>query len=110
MSSFTTNNLNPNQNYNVACGVDYSNSVPAEQGGVVADITGILAYSAQECIQACSYMNELEAIWGLGTKCAGITFRQDMSAMYTAHGGNCWLKNGTAVNPVSCGSCLSASL
>jgi hypothetical protein len=53
MTSFTTNNLI----FNVACGVDYYNSIAAEQGGTVADIVRILAYSAQDCMEACSYMN-----------------------------------------------------
>jgi hypothetical protein len=54
MTSFTTNNLI----FNVACGVDYYNSIAAEQGGTVADIVCILAYSAQDCMEACSYMNQ----------------------------------------------------
>ena len=88
MTSFTTNNLNPNQNFNVACGVDYANSIAAVQGGVVADIVGILAYSAQDCMEACSYMNQLNGQWGFGTSCWGITFSQDMSQSYAHHGAN----------------------
>lgn len=110
MTSFTTNNLTPNQNFNVACGVDYYNSIAAEQGGVVADIIGILAYSAQDCMEACSYLNQVNGQRGLGTSCWGITFNQDMSRSYANLGANCWLKNGTAVNPISCTACLSASL
>jgi hypothetical protein len=106
MTSFTTNNLI----FNVACGVDYYNSIAAEQGGTVADIVCILAYSAQDCMEAYSYMNQFNGQWGFGTPCRGVTFNRDMSHSYADHGGNCWLKNGTAVSPLSYTSCLSASL
>jgi hypothetical protein len=108
LSTFTTNNLLQNQAFVVTCGIDYNSNRAAVQGGIVSDVVGILAYSAQDCMEACSNLNAFGATWGFPTKCAGITFSQAMSSLWASFGANCWLKNGTAVNPISCDSCLSA--
>lgn len=110
ITSYTTSNLQTNQVFAVTCGVDYSNHIAATQGGIVADIVGIVAYSAADCMDACASMNFFASQWGFSTKCAGITFGEQMSLEYSKNGANCFLKNGTSVNPVSYGEALSASV
>jgi hypothetical protein len=110
ITSYTTSNLATNYVFAVTCGVDYNSHIPATQGGVVADIVGIIAYSAADCMEACATMNILASEWGFSTKCAGITFGVQMSVGYNGQGANCWLKNGTSVNPLSNDEALSASV
>jgi len=90
--------------------VDYYNHNAATQGGIVADIVGIVAYSAADCMEACAKMNIFANEWGFSTKCAGITFGKQMSSEYSRQGANCFLKNGTSVNPLSNVEALSASV
>ena len=110
ITSYTTSNLQTNQVFAVTCGVDYYNNIAAIQGGIVADIVGIVAYSAADCMEACANMNIFASQWGFSTKCAGITFGEQMSIEYSNHGANCFLKNGTSVNPLSSDEALSASV
>ncbi|KAF2827846.1 hypothetical protein CC86DRAFT_465677 [Ophiobolus disseminans] len=52
------------------------------------DITGISAYSLQQCIDACSTMNTRD-----GKKCAAVTIGPDLAHAYEINNGaNCWLK------------------
>ena len=110
MTSYTTVNVNPNQQFNVTCGIDFGNHGPANEGGVVADIIGIVAYSAADCMEACANMNGFVPTWGYTTSCAGITFSQQLSVVYGDYGANCWLKNGTAVTPYASSAELSAAV
>jgi hypothetical protein len=110
ITSYTTSNLQENQVFAVTCGVDYYNHIAATQGGIVADIVGIVAYSAADCMDACATMNIFASRWGFSTKCAGITFGERMSFEYSKNGANCFLKNGTSVNPISNDKALSASV
>jgi len=110
ITSYTTSNLEANQVFTVTCGVDYYNNIAAIQGGIVADIVGIVAYSAADCMDACAHMNIFASRWGFSTKCAGITFGDQMSLEYGKNGANCFLKNGTSVNPISNDEALSASV
>ena len=110
MSSYTTVNCNPNQQFNVTCGIDFGNHNPANEGGVVADIIGIVAYSAADCMEACANMNGFVPTYGYTVTCAGITFAQEMSTVYNEYGANCWLKNGTAITPFASSGELSAAM
>jgi len=54
-----------------------------------ADITGIIAYTLQQCMDACSTMNVVAGT----TRCVGVALNGDMSARYgVGAGANCWLK------------------
>jgi hypothetical protein len=58
----------------------------------LGDITGITAYSLQQCVDACSTMNEVEGT----TKCRAVALSQALSDEYGHNrGANCWLKNVT---------------
>ncbi|KAF2026212.1 hypothetical protein EK21DRAFT_74698 [Setomelanomma holmii] len=58
----------------------------------LGDITGITAYSLQQCVDACSTMNEVEGI----AKCQAVALSQALSDEYGHNkGANCWLKNVT---------------
>ena len=110
LTTFTTSNLNINEEFDVTCGVDYGNSGPAVGGGVVADIVGIVAYTADDCMEACAELNNFNNKWQYGVKCLGITWSSNLSSAWASLGANCWLKNGTAVNPQSSPSDISASV
>jgi hypothetical protein len=110
MTSYTTVKLSPNQQFKVTCGIDFANHIPANEGGLVADIIGVVAYSAADCMEACANMNGFVPTWGYTITCAGITFAQEMSLLYSEYGANCWLKNGTAVTPVTSSGELSAAV
>ncbi|KAH7080893.1 hypothetical protein FB567DRAFT_115092 [Paraphoma chrysanthemicola] len=58
----------------------------------IGDITGITAYSLQQCVDACSTMNEVAGT----TRCRAVALSQALSDEYGHNrGANCWLKNVT---------------
>ncbi|KAH7066642.1 hypothetical protein BKA63DRAFT_522871 [Paraphoma chrysanthemicola] len=58
----------------------------------IGDITGITAYSLQQCVDACSTMNEVEGT----ASCRAVALSQALSDEYGHNrGANCWLKNVT---------------
>jgi hypothetical protein len=62
------------------------------QGG---DITGISAYSIQQCIDACSTWNAGEG--SSGKKCKAVAIGADLEHAYEINkGANCWLKEAAA--------------
>ena len=100
-SSYTTSNISPNANFDITCGIDWAQGKDAVGGGVVADIIGIVAYSAEDCMEACANFNMFQAKWSNQTTCAGVTFATQLGYDYGKYAANCWLKNGTAVSPTS---------
>lgn len=66
-----------NEIYNLHCYVNL--------GG--QDIVSIVAYSLEDCIQACTNTNN-----GGPVQCVAVNFWAEMSAEFTTNGGNCWLK------------------
>ena len=77
------------------CGEDFTAGLAADGGGVIADIAGIIAYSAADCMEACSALNYQSNKWRTPTKCLSISFWIDLNDMTVAEGGNCWLKNAS---------------
>lgn len=58
----------------------------------VGDITGIYAYTLQQCIDACSTMNEVAG----EIRCVAAAIGEDISGDYQLNkGANCWLKSRT---------------
>ncbi|KAH9869905.1 hypothetical protein J1614_006826 [Plenodomus biglobosus] len=56
-----------------------------------ADITGIIAYTLQQCVDACSTMNEVAG----QRRCVAVALNHDLAAAYrNLKGANCWLKSG----------------
>ena len=66
-SSYTTSNISPNANFDITCGIDWAQGHDAVGGGVVADIIGIVAYSADDCMEACANFNMFQAKWSNST-------------------------------------------
>lgn len=77
------------------CGEDFTAGIAADGGGVIADIAGIVAYSAADCMEACSALNYQSNKWGAPAKCLSISFSIDLNNATFRIGGNCWLKNAT---------------
>jgi hypothetical protein len=70
------------QQYRVACGRRLL-------GGVdTTTLSELVAYSLQDCIQACTLLNA----WSGGLKCSAVTWDTAMAYSYEVNiGGNCWL-------------------
>ena len=81
--------------YTQFCGQDFTGGLPAKGGGVIADIAGIIAYSASDCMDACSIVNNLSNRWKDGIQCQAISFSTDLHHASRSLGANCWLKNAT---------------
>jgi hypothetical protein len=82
ISSTTYTASNSSNIFAITCSIDYVNGFPGNK-----DITDIVAYSLQDCLQACS------ELVGNGIPCVGATFRSDMGAFPV---GNCFLKGSLA--------------
>ncbi|KAF1999176.1 hypothetical protein P154DRAFT_577325 [Amniculicola lignicola CBS 123094] len=64
---------------------------------VAGDITGIQAFSLQQCIDACATMNKMQGM----RRCLAVTIGEDVAELYRGHwGANCWLK-GVGTNSFS---------
>ncbi|KAI9815085.1 MAG: hypothetical protein M1827_002928 [Pycnora praestabilis] len=73
------------------CGTDYNAGSENEaKNGTIVDLTSLIAYSIEDCMEACSQMNALDVI-----TCAGVTFRSEMKHYYATARANCWLKDST---------------
>ena len=85
-----------NQNFKYTCGVDLSN-LPAAEGGNITDIAAIIAYTVEDCIDACSGINFQTLIGASadGTTCSSISWTANAAASVSVGNGNCWLKKGT---------------
>lgn len=77
----------------VYCGEDFSNGFPADGGGIIADFINIIAYSFEDCLEACSALNyRSQKYHRNNTTCRAVTFISDLGNYAN---GNCWLKNAT---------------
>ncbi|RSL52225.1 hypothetical protein CEP54_011034 [Fusarium duplospermum] len=81
------------------CGTDGGGVGNAEGGGTLKDWVGIIAYSLEDCLQACTQMNAMNDSQDTGATCKSVTFRPGLSDSYKWHGSNCWLKDGKKKRP-----------
>jgi hypothetical protein len=91
-SQYTTTQ---NEKFSLYCGSAWVSGLEAAQGGVVADMVHIVAYSVQDCLEACSGFNYEQRKWNGTARCRAMNFRANMAEKVEAIGGNCWLKNDT---------------
>ncbi|KAJ4246388.1 Hypothetical protein NCS54_01225700 [Fusarium falciforme] len=77
------------------CGVNAPAGSQAEEGGVISDASPLIAYTLQDCLNACSAMIDKDENEGSGVKCRSVVFGKRMSEELGRWGVNCWLKNGT---------------
>ena len=81
--------------YKVSCGVNSRGGMDAAGGGVITDLIAIVAYSAMDCINACSEFNTRVKSLDTDLFCSTIVWMYFMANTTAWNGGNCWLKNGT---------------
>ncbi|KAJ1325232.1 serine/threonine kinase PknH [Microdochium nivale] len=89
-----------NEVFSVHCGVDLGWGAKSAVGGgdvFVADIVGILVYSFEACIEACSTLNLFETRFKAGTKCHAVVFSWSLANSWSKRKSNCFLKNATAI-------------
>ncbi|KAI0901659.1 hypothetical protein F4806DRAFT_8449 [Annulohypoxylon nitens] len=78
------------QRYKISCGERIVGG-----GSDVITYSASIAYSLQDCIEACSQLN----IWTGGLYCTAVTWSQAMSFAWETEGGmNCWLFNSTSLD------------
>ncbi|KAM0207378.1 hypothetical protein ACHAQI_007604 [Fusarium lateritium] len=77
------------------CGVNAPQGAQAEGGGIVADLAPIIAYSIEDCMEACSAMIQKDEDNATGVRCASIVFSKMLANEIANQGANCWLKNNT---------------
>ncbi|RTE79763.1 hypothetical protein BHE90_005746 [Fusarium euwallaceae] len=77
------------------CGVNAPAGNEAEEGGIISDVSPLIAYTLQDCLNACSAMIDKDENEGAGGKCRSVVFGKKMSEEVGNWGANCWLKNGT---------------
>lgn len=83
------------------CGIDYFGGQPATGGGVISDIASLIAYTPQDCFDACSSLNAYSAKWNSSLRCKAATWALDLANETTEWGGNCFLKNATLADNVT---------
>lgn len=89
------------QTFSLTCGIDYTEGLAAADGGVISNIAAIIAYSPEDCFEACSNVNHLASVWNTGVSCESVTWTYDMKNATNKLGGNCWLKNSTLASGAS---------
>lgn len=77
------------------CGVNVPAGDPAKGGGVMGDVAPIIAYTLEDCLNACAAMIDRDENRGTGVKCKSVVFDRRMAEMVGKLGANCFLKNGT---------------
>jgi hypothetical protein len=67
---------------------DHDRTIPPQAGGA-GDITGMVAYKLQQCVDACSTYNKVAN----NTTCRAVVLISYLRASYLGNqGANCWLK------------------
>jgi hypothetical protein len=91
-----------NQDYKYTCGVDLGN-LPSRDNGNITDIAAIIAYSVEDCIDACSAINFQTYLSASAdaTTCSSVSFFNQAAAVIGVGNGNCWLKKGRLAEGVS---------
>ncbi|RSM10001.1 hypothetical protein CDV31_007407 [Fusarium ambrosium] len=77
------------------CGVNVPAGDPAKGGGIMGDVAPIIAYTLEDCLNACAAMIDRDENRGTGVKCKSVVFDRRMAEMVGKLGANCFLKNGT---------------
>ncbi|KAF5021119.1 hypothetical protein F66182_6819 [Fusarium sp. NRRL 66182] len=77
------------------CGVNAPQGEEADGGGIVGDIAPIVAYTIQDCMNACGAMIQKDDRFDTGANCRSIVFSKFLQEEMENQGANCWLKNGT---------------
>lgn len=85
--------------FKVYCGTDGGGATSAEGGGALKDLVGIIAYSLEDCLQACTQMNAMNDNQDTGVTCKSVSFRANIAQSYKQYGGNCWLKDAKKRRP-----------
>ncbi|KAM0430165.1 hypothetical protein ACHAPT_006173 [Fusarium lateritium] len=85
--------------FKVYCGLDGGGANNAEGGGTLKDLVGIIAYSLEDCLQACTQMNAMNDNQDTNVTCKSVSFRANLAQSYKQYGGNCWLKDSKKARP-----------
>ncbi|KPM36711.1 hypothetical protein AK830_g9849 [Neonectria ditissima] len=91
----TTFKSNRGYDFTWYCGVNAPAGELGSRGGPIADVAPIIAYSLDDCLNACGTMIERDTKEQTGAKCRSVVFNAEMKAIVKELGGNCFLKNDT---------------
>ncbi|KAL8336963.1 hypothetical protein RB601_008459 [Gaeumannomyces tritici] len=105
--------------FRVECGVDSVGLGREAPGSFMEDLQSVIAYSFEDCVQACSSLNREGARVRRGLQnppvfCRTVVWRSRMDEpSFFDKGGNCFLKNATRAageTGVACQPCMSGTL
>ncbi|KAM0390688.1 hypothetical protein ACHAQC_007867 [Fusarium culmorum] len=96
MNDATSYKSNKGYEFKWWCGVNAPQGDTAKEGGVVFDYLAFIAYTIDDCMEACGNMNQKDDDNHNGVRCRSIVFSKSMAAQLDGgENGNCWLKNAT---------------
>jgi hypothetical protein len=101
------------QTFTITCGVNFNSGLAADGGGVIGDLVGIIMYTLDDCLDACSGFNQQTQRYGRDMNCKSVSWFWDMKNATASIGGNCWLKNATLASGATADPnehCVSAVL
>jgi hypothetical protein len=72
-------------------------NLPNDAGTNIRDIAAIIAYTVEDCVDACSAITFQTMIQGYetGPTCSSVSWFADAKSVVGIGNGNCWLKSGT---------------
>ncbi|KPM36267.1 hypothetical protein AK830_g10284 [Neonectria ditissima] len=80
--------------FDMYCGIDAAMGSTADGGGQIADIGLLIAYTIEDCLQACVQLINLNSRVEDVQACDSVAFSSSPREYLKSWGGNCWLKRG----------------
>lgn len=91
----TYNSPNTAYGFKISCYTNLGWNSQSQEGGRVVDIAAIIAYTIEDCMDACAQMTRYDGNQKTGAVCKSIVFNRELSDSIRSEGANCWLKNGS---------------
>ena len=91
-STYTTHQTSA-QTFRYICGINYHSGDYGDNGYPIDNLGAMVAYSVEDCVEACSLFNEYNASGE--QSCMAVTFGAQLDYFYKTYHANCFLKNAT---------------
>ncbi|KAL2670124.1 hypothetical protein Neosp_015005 [[Neocosmospora] mangrovei] len=80
--------------FDMWCGIDAPYGTRTQDGGTISDIAGLIAYTLDDCLQACIQMRNFNESGHGVRSCESVQFGARLKEYVAQYGSNCWLKDG----------------
>ncbi|KAI8721540.1 hypothetical protein NCS52_00295600 [Fusarium sp. LHS14.1] len=80
--------------FDMWCGIDAPYGTRTQDGGTISDIAGLIAYTLDDCLQACIQMRNFNESGHGVRSCESVQFGARLKDHVAQYGSNCWLKDG----------------